>query len=457
MSVLIEKPAILGGPRVRKTCFPLRYCFGEEEKQAAIDVLESGHLSGFLAAPGKYFDGGERVQAFERAWAEEYSFKHAISVNSWTSGLMAIVGAIGIEPGDEVICSPYTMSASATCALFYGGIPIFADIDPVTYCLDPASIEERITERTKAIIVVHIFGGVADMDSIMDIAERHGLIVVEDAAQAPGAYYKGKPVGTIGHIGGFSLNFHKHIHAGEGGLIVTNDDDLGLRCRLIRNHGENYVDAHPEMAIDNTIGGNYRLTEIQAAIALEQFKKLPEILERRNKLAAHLVNRLDPIEGIGAPEVREDCTHSWYLFPMRYDAEIIGLSRALFVRAVNAEFQEPSSQEQVALTQGYVCPLYRSRVYQERTAIGKSGFPFNVNDPIEYGYSEGLCPVVEDCYENTLILTGLVRDPLTVTDMDNLADAMHKVVEHANIIREAFADNLDICRMESTVETASRI
>src|SRR5690606_15369733 len=199
-------------------------------------------LSGFLGAGGAAFNGGEEVKKFERAWADKYGFKHAISVNSWTSGLMVAVGAVGVEPGDEVICSPYTMSASATAALFYGGVPIFADLDPNNYCLDPVSIEARITERTKAIIVVHLFGGSADMDAIMEIARPRGIKVIEDAAQAPGVYYKGRPVGAIGDIGGFSLNYHKHIHAGEGGLLVTNDDELAIRSQLIRNHGENALD-----------------------------------------------------------------------------------------------------------------------------------------------------------------------------------------------------------------------
>jgi len=452
----VDKPAILGGDPVRTMPFSLRKCFGEEEKKAAVDVLENGNLSGFLAAPGKYFNGGQKVQEFEQAWAKKYNFKHAISVNSWTSGLMAIVGAIGIEPGDEVICSPYTMSASATCALFYGGIPVFADIDPKTYCLDPASIESRITSRTKAIIVVHLFGGVADMNSIMKIAERHGLIVVEDAAQAPGAFYKGKPVGTIGHIGGFSLNFHKHIHAGEGGLIVTDDESFALRCRMIRNHGENYVDAYPELQINNTIGGNFRFTEIQAAIAIEQFKKLPSILEHRNNLASHLIQKLEGVRGIVPPTVDEGCTHSWYLFPMKYDAEEVGMPRALFVRAVNAEFPEPSSQEQVAMTQGYVYPLYRSRVYQEQKAIGKSGFPFNVNEKIKYDYSDGICPVTEDSFEKTLLLTGLVREPLTIKDVDDFSSAIEKIVSHSKKISIKFADHSDFSQMESTVDVASR-
>jgi dTDP-4-amino-4,6-dideoxygalactose transaminase len=160
------------------------------------------------------------------------------------------------------------MSASATAVLFYGGIPIFADLDRDRYTLDPLSVESCITPRTKAIMVVHLFGYPADMDAIMAIAKKYRLMVIEDAAQAPGVLYKGRPVGAIGDVGGFSLNFHKHIHTGEGGLLVTNNDEIALRCRLIRNHGENATEAYGVEDISNTIGSNYRFTELQAAIGI---------------------------------------------------------------------------------------------------------------------------------------------------------------------------------------------
>ena len=307
----MDKPGILGGKPLFEYEIPTRTCIGSEEKNAVNDVLDSGDLSSFLGAPGKYFNGGKYIKRLEKNFSEKINAKHAISVNSWTSGLMAIMGAIGVNPGDEIICSPFTMSASATCALFYGGVPIFADIEKDSFCLDPVSIEKLITSKTKAIIVVHLFGGMANMESIMAIANKHGLIVVEDAAQAPGVIYNGKSVGLHGHIGGFSLNYHKHIHAGEGGVIVTNNDKYALRCKMIRNHGENYVDANPELPIDNTIGGNYRLTEIQAAIAIEQLKKLTSILEYRDILAKCLTDGIKSIHGLESAKVRNNSNHSW--------------------------------------------------------------------------------------------------------------------------------------------------
>src|SRR5262245_8466773 len=240
-SPYVSKLAFLGGPPVRRIPFAPRQTIGAADKRAVLAVMDSGVLSGFYGSPGAKFLGGPKVREFEARWAEKFRYRHAVAVNSGTSGLMAAVGAIGIGPGDEVICSPYTMSASATCVLFYGGVPVFADIDPETMCLDPLSIAQRITPRTKAILVVHLFGRAAPMNEIVALARRHRLKVIEDAAQAPGALQDGRPVGALGDIGVFSLNYHKHIHTGEGGVIVTDDDELAERSRMIRNHGENVI------------------------------------------------------------------------------------------------------------------------------------------------------------------------------------------------------------------------
>ena len=224
---------------------------------------------------------------------------------------------------------------------------------------------------------------------------------------------------------------------------------------MIRNHGENYVDSHPELPINNTIGGNYRLSELHAAIAMEQLKKLDAIVENRNKLAKHLIIGLSGIDGIKTHVIRENSTHAWYFFPIQYDEDKVGISRSIFVEAVNAEFPKPNTIEDVALTQGYVQPLYKSRVYQESIAIGTKGFPFNVNKPISYDYSGILCPITEKMYNSTLLLTSLVRDPLTVEDIDDLVDAIIKVINNKNSI----CNNLSgkhYNKMASTVEIASK-
>lgn len=433
--------AILGGSPVRNKKFNNRISMGSEELDAVKRVIKSDILSGFLAAPGKFFNGGKEVRKFEKTWAEMYEFNHAISINSWTAGLQVAIGAIGIEPGDEVICPPFTMSASATCVLFYGGIPIFADIDPNRFTIDPVSIRKKITSRTKAIMVVHLFGYSADMDEIMAIAKEHNLLVIEDAAQAPGVIYKGKPVGAIGDIGGFSLNFHKHIQAGEGGLLVTNNSNLALRSQLIRNHGENAVEEYALEDISNTIGSNYRFSELHAAVATEQLKKLKSILIHREKLGKYLTKRLSSIPGLSTTKVENGSTHSYYMFPIKFDENYFGISRNLFLKAVSAELPKPSYWDTTPLAEGYVKPLYLSKLYQEKIAIGKSGFPFNTNKGITYNYNKGICPVAERLHEKELLITPLVREGVEINDLKDFADAIEKVIDNLNSLKNSKLNN----------------
>ena len=216
-----NKLALLGGKKTINKPFVRYNPIAIEEKSAAIKVIESGVLSKFLGTWGPDFFGGPKVQEVERLCESFFGVRHAVVVNSWTSGLIAAVGAIGIEPGDEVIVTTWTMCASATAILHWNAIPVFADIDPNTYCLDPKSIELNITPQTKAIMVVDIFGHSADMKSILNIAKKHNLKVISDTAQAPGAMYYGEYAGTLADIGGYSLNYHKHIHTGDETLYLS--------------------------------------------------------------------------------------------------------------------------------------------------------------------------------------------------------------------------------------------
>ena len=421
--------ALLGGKPVSSTPWPITNTIGEEEKRAVQEVLDSGTLSGFRAAAGPDFLGGPRVRQLEGAWAEFFGVKHAISFNSLTSGLFAAMGAIGVGPGDEVIVSPFTMVASAICPLIYGGIPVFADIDPATYCLDPESVEARITSRTRAIIVVHLFGCPAEMDRIMAIAKKYDLTVIEDCAQAPAAKYKRKYVGTIGSIGGFSLNYHKTIHSGEGGVLVTDDDELALRLQLIRNHGEASVEELKVTQLVNTFGGNYRMTEVEAAIAHEQLQKLDWLTEARVHLASYLDEHLADLPGITAQKLADsESKHVYYFYPMRYDEEVCGLSRETFVRAIRAEGIE--------LRQGYVRPIYWEPLFQKKIAFDR-GFPF-VSEWYdgEINYEKGLCPVAEAAHERELIFGGFCRWPLTEVHMDEVVQAFKKVVKYRSELME---------------------
>ena len=422
--------ALFGGQPINSEPWPVSNAIGEEEKRAVMEVLDSGVLSQFRAAPGEDFLGGPNVRQLEEAWAQYFGVKHAVSFNSLTSGLFAAIGAAGIGPGDEVIVSPYTMTASATCAITYGGIPIFADIDPVTYCMDPVSIEAQISPRTRAIVIVHLFGHPADMNAVMAIANKHGLMVIEDCAQAPAAKYKGRYVGTMGQIGGFSLNYHKTIHSGEGGVMVTDDDDLALRLQLIRNHGEVSTEGLGVTEVANTFGGNTRMTEIEAAIGREQLRKLDWLTDTRSRLATYLNSALAGIPGITPQPIQDlDDRHVYYFYLMDYQAHAAGLPRERFVEAVRAEGVE--------LRQAYLRPIYWEPMYQQKKAFNKGQFPFvsEFHDSVP-NYDVGLCPVTEAAFATDLIFGNFCRWPLTEAHVDQVVAAFHKVLEH----KEELAD-----------------
>lgn len=424
------KLAINGGPPVRTKPFALRKTMGEDEKKAVLEVMDSDQLSGFFGSPGPFAFGGEKVRGFEGKWADTFGYKHVITTNSWTTGLMTCVGAAGIGPGDEVICPPFTMSATSTAVLFYGGIPVFADLRTDDFCLDPEDIERKITPRTKAIMVVHLFGQAADMEAINRIAVKHRLKVIEDAAHAPCGRFKGQPLGSVGDLGGFSLNFHKHIHCGEGGVIVTNDDDLALRCKLIRNHAENFVTDLGITDLTNMIGSNYRMTELQAAIAMVQMDKVAGYVETRNRLHGIFSELVADVPGIIPAQILPERSHSFYVYPILFDADAMGVSRERFVAAVKSELPSPSTWEQSPLSNGYVQPLYLAPVYQKQIALGGKGFPFNYNAGVTYDYAKGICPATEEMADKTLMISPLIREPLVEQDMVDFANAIRKVAEN---------------------------
>lgn len=415
--------AINGGEPVRTEPFPDYVTIGEEEKTAVMKVLDSAVLSKYLGTWSPDFYGGPKVRQLEQEWRKYFKIKHAVSVNSATSGLYAAVGAAGIGPGDEVIVSPYSMTASATAALVYGGIPVFADIDPDIFCITPESIRARITPSTKAIIAVDIFGHPADMNEIMEIAREHNLVVIEDAAQAPGAKYHGRYAGTLADMGVYSLNYHKTIHCGEGGIVVTDNEELAERLQLIRNHAEVVVKNKGVKNIVNMIGYNYRMTEIEAAIAIEQLKKLENLLTPRIAAAEYLTEHLSGIKGIVPPRVRVGVRHGYYVYSLRYDADIVGVPREKFVSALNAEG--------IPMVSGYVEPIYLEPCYQQRIAFGKHGFPFTYSGyKGTVDYHKGICPVTERMHYKELMYTNLCHANLTPRDLGDVTAAISKVYEN---------------------------
>ena len=430
----MAKLAINGGNPVRTKLFPAYNTIGEEEKKAVMKVLDSGNLSQFLGAWTHDFLGGPTVRKFEDDWSKMIGVNHSISVNSNTSGLFTAIGAIGIQPGDEVIVSPYTMSASAIAPLVYGGIPVFADIDPRTFCMDPISIASKITERTKAILVVHIFGHPADMDAIMAIAQKHNLYVIEDCAQAPLGKYKGKCVGSIGDLGVFSLNYHKHIHTGEGGVITTNNSFLADRCQMIRNHAENVTAPREIEDLTNLIGYNYRMTEIECAIGIEQIKKLPSLIKQRLDNVSFLDEKLSVFPALEIlPPMQDNSVNTYYVYPVKFNKEIAGVSRNKFVEALKAELPSAVLRETAPLIgAGYVKPIYLQPIYQKQAA-----WAFN---PDLYSgsvsYEKGICPVTENMHFEVLFTHEYMRPGMQPDDMMDVVNAMEKVFENINELKD---------------------
>lgn len=408
--------ALLGGsPTISAPFKPFR-TMGPGEVAAVQAVVESDCLSGFYGSWGDEFLGGPKIKEFEAAWAKAFAVKHCVSVNSATSGLYAALGAVGLSPGDEVIVPPYTMSASAVGPLIYGGIPVFADIEPETFCLDIASVEANITEKTKAIVVVNLFGHPARLHEMRALADRHGIILIEDNAQGPFATENGKFAGTIGHIGVFSLNYHKHIHTGEGGMCVTDDDRLALRMQMIRNHAENIVEPTRHDDLSNMIGFNYRMTELSAAVGIVQLERAEELIGKRVHIAHRLTEGTKDLEGFAAPVERAGSRHVYYVWTPKIDPAVLGVSRDMLVKALAAEG--------VPLYPGYVRPLYLLPAFQKRMAMGRDHFPFTLTNR---AYGKGLCPVAEEMHYSRLLAFETCAHDLSETDIDAIIAGIRKV------------------------------
>lgn len=262
----------------------------------------------------KRLSQGEYVERFEKEIANSINVKYAVAVSNGTSALHTALAAIGVGPGDEVIVPSFSFVATANCVLYQAAKPVFGDIDPLTYNIDPTKIEKQISKKTKVIIPVHFGGQSADMDVIMELADRYGLYVVEDAAEAHGALYKGRKVGSIGHIACFSFYPNKNMTTGEGGCIVTNIDELEEKMRMIRSHGQNERYQHI------MLGYNYRMTDIQAALGLTQLKKLNWVIEKKVERAHYYTKRIkESFNGeVKPPYVAPYATHTYMFYTVRF-------------------------------------------------------------------------------------------------------------------------------------------
>lgn len=415
--------AINGGNPVRKKTWIDNYTCGDEEKKAAARAIDSGYLSKFEGSftpdPPFSFWGGPFVQELEELWCDYYGSRYAVSMNSATSGLYAALGALEIGFGDEVIVSPSTMTACAIGPLLYGAIPIFADVERKTGAIDCDSFEKLITPRTRCIIVVHQYGIPANMDRMLEICKKHNIKIIEDCAQAHAAKYKNRFVGTIGDIGVFSLNVNKTIQTGEGAVCITNDEELRYRLALIRNHAEAVVGPGKYTNLINLIGFNLRLTEVQAAIGIEQLKKLDLLTKQRLEMVHYLNEKLKKFDFLEVVEDDEGCVNTYYQYPVLYLEDVTGIPIE--------EFRNAICEEGSYFFRGHI-PLYYQPVYQTKT-VYKHGYPFTApeNRDIKTNYFSGACPVAERLRDHEILRNEHIRPPNTLSDMDDIVKIFEKV------------------------------
>lgn len=358
---------------------------GEEELALLGEVIRSGTLTSTK---------GSVVKTLERRFAASLGVRHAHACSSGTSAIHTAVAAIDPNPGDEIVTTPITDMGALTPILYQGAIPVFADVDPLTYNVTARTIEAVLSDRTRAIIVTHLFGNPCEMDDIMALARSRKIPVIEDCAQAYGTRYDGRPVGGIGTIGCFSLQQGKHITCGEGGLVTTNDDALARRMFLFINKGWGYGDAAPDHYFAAL---NYRMSEIQGAVALAQLDKLDGVIEQRRASAQALTERLKGLRGVEAPLVRSRAFHTYWKYCVRVDASIVeGGAPGLGARL---------KAQHIASAPRYIQkPAFACEVIAKQRTFGTSRYPFTLARPEAVDYTPSRYPGTYEALDGVLVL-----------------------------------------------------
>lgn len=414
-----EKPVILGGKPVRSTAFPSWPVIDQTDEKAWMDVLHSG----------KWFRGyGQEVNHFEEKWAKINGSKHCVATANGTSALLSSLEAIGVGPGDEVILPPYTFIATLNVVLLQYALPIFVDSDPDSFQIDARKIEAAITERTKAIMPVHIGGSPANLDAILAIGAKHKIPVIEDACQAHLGQWRGRGLGSLGTAGCFSFQASKNLNAGEGGAILTDDGDLAQKCYAFHNNCRGRNIAGYNFQYMGRRGANLRMTEFQAALLMAQMTRVEEQTRIRNENATYLTNQLKLIPGIKPATLYEGCTRSAYhLYMFRYDAEAFGgLPRNKFMRALEAEGIPCSS--------GY-SPLNKEPFLKAELVSGvyRKLFGDNVINAWE---ERTQCPANDKlCQDAVWFTQTMLLGPRL--DMDHIIAAITKIHKHAAELAKA--------------------
>jgi perosamine synthetase len=392
-----EPLAVDGGTPVRSTLLPYgRQSIEEDDIRAVVDVLRSDWLT-----------TGPKVGEFEEAFAARVGAKYAVSFSSGTAALHGAAFAAGLKAGDEAITTPMTFAGTANCVLYQGATPAFADISADTLNLDPEKISARITPSTRAVFPVDYAGHPADLDAILELAARRGLVVIEDACHALGAEYRGRRTGSIADMTVFSFHPVKHVATGEGGMVTTDRADYAETLRRFRNHGIS-SDARQRQAEGQwryemvLLGYNYRLTDIACSLGLSQLKKLEANLSRRREIAARYTAAFRDFDGVRPPSVRAGVNPAWHLYPIRLNLERLSANRAQIFRALRAE--------NIGVNVHYI-PVHCHPYYRDR-----------------FGYRGGEFPIAEDAYERLISLP--MFHGMSDGDVEDVVGALSKVTGH---------------------------
>lgn len=392
-----EVLAVDGGTPVRQTLLPYgRQSIGEDDIQAVVDVLRSDWLT-----------TGPKVGEFEEAFAARVGARYAVSFSSGTAALHGAAFAAGLKPGDEAITTPMTFAATANCVLYQGATPVLADVSADTLNLDPEKVAARITPRTRAVLPVDYAGHPAELDAILELAARHGLVVIEDASHALGAAYRQRLTGSIADMTVFSFHPVKHLATGEGGMVTTDRAECAEAMRRFRNHGissearqrQTAGQWHYEMVL---LGFNYRLTDIACALGLSQLEKLEANLLRRRAIAKRYAAAFRDLAGVTPPTVRADVNPAWHLYPIRLNLEKLTADRGEVFRALRAE--------NIGVNVHYI-PVHCHPYYRDR-----------------FGYRGGEYPIAEDAYERLISLP--MFHGMSDEDVEDVIRAVGKVTRH---------------------------
>ncbi|MBQ2614881.1 MAG: DegT/DnrJ/EryC1/StrS family aminotransferase [Clostridia bacterium] len=409
----MEQLAMFGGEKAKTVPYSTGKRFDGNELKYLQEALEQNTL---------FYWSGSKVKEMNKKFAAMCGMEYCMATSSGTAAIHTALGAVGVTEGDEVITAPVTDMGSIIGILYQNAIPVFADIDPHTYNMDPKSIESKISDKTKAILVVHLAGNPADMDEIMAIAKKHNIKVVEDCAQSYMTYYKGQLVGTFGDIGCFSLNEFKHISAGDGGMCVTND--FALYEKALRFADKNYTRLEGGGTGRNIsyIAPNYRMNELTGAVGLAQLERVEWICAQRRAYGDKLTEAIKNIKGLYPHEVREGNTSSYWFYMFRLDEDVLGVDTDTFVQALNAEG--------VPCGRGYTAHcVYEYDLFKNKSAYPGTHAPF---DSPYYGkeidYPSGLCPVAEEVLQTSIRIS--VNEFYSEQDLQETIHAIEKVANY---------------------------